>query len=76
MLLNVSHHECVALAADASAGGSGKLSKRPGITWSDTPVAVTYSKPYAVAVLPGHIEVCCLPATCFSYTGMSILFWQ
>lgn len=38
------------------AGGNGKLSKRPGITWSDAPVAVTFSKPYAVAVLPGHIE--------------------
>ncbi|KAL0024599.1 hypothetical protein WJX77_001647 [Trebouxia sp. C0004] len=38
-------------------GGNAKLSKRPSITWSDSPVAVTYSRPYAVAMLPGHIEV-------------------
>lgn len=42
--------------AAADSGGNGKLSKRAGIPWSDTPVAVTYSRPYAVAVLPGHIE--------------------
>ena len=42
------------------AGANGKLSKRPGITWSDSPVAVAFSKPYAVAVLPGHIEASCL----------------
>lgn len=42
------------------AGTNGKLSKRPGITWSDGPVAVTFSRPYAVAVLPGYIEASCL----------------
>lgn len=44
------------------AGATGKLSKRPGITWSDAPVAVAFSKPYAVAILPGHIEASCLPS--------------
>ncbi|KAA6422986.1 MAG: vam6 Vps39 isoform X1 [Trebouxia sp. A1-2] len=37
-------------------GGNAKLSERPSITWSDHPVAVAYSRPYAVAMLPVQVR--------------------
>jgi len=64
-----------------AAGGNAKLSKRPSITWSDNPVAVTYSRPYAVAMLPGHIEAsildnpCHVTAPCYSHATCHSLFY-
>ena len=28
-----------------------------GLTWSDAPLAAVYSRPYVIALMPGHIEI-------------------
>ncbi len=38
------------------AGAFGKLLRRPGVVWSQAPVALAYSQPYAIATLPDHVE--------------------
>lgn len=38
-------------------GQDGRVSRRAGLTWSDQPVAVSYSHPYAIALLPNYVEI-------------------
>ncbi|KAK9829459.1 hypothetical protein WJX72_005979 [[Myrmecia] bisecta] len=38
-------------------GPDGKPSRKVGLTWSDCPVALAYSRPYVIALLPNYIEV-------------------
>jgi hypothetical protein len=36
---------------------NGKPTRRSGITWSDIPIAISYSFPYVIALLPRFVEV-------------------
>jgi hypothetical protein len=38
-------------------GADGRPARRPPLNWSDTPAAVAVSAPYALALLPGFVEV-------------------
>ena len=40
----------------AAAGGFGKLLRRPGIAWSQPPLALGYSQLVAVAAMAEHVE--------------------
>lgn len=38
-------------------GQDGRISRKSSLTWSDSPIAVAFSHPYAVALLPNYIEI-------------------
>lgn len=37
-------------------GPDAKVSRKLGLTWSDSPSAIAFSAPYAIALLPNYVE--------------------
>lgn len=37
-------------------GPDAKVSRKLGLTWSDSPCAIAFSAPYAIALLPNYVE--------------------
>ena len=38
-------------------GQDGRVSRRGSLTWSDLPLTLTASHPYAIALLPNYVEI-------------------
>lgn len=38
-------------------GPDGRISRKASLTWSDAPLGLAFSQPYAVALLPNYIEI-------------------
>jgi len=38
-------------------GPDGRASRKASLTWSDTPLGLAFSRPYAVALLPNYVEI-------------------